>query len=390
MDKKSVNKQELVVRALHTTQGGGLDVYAFFIRGGDIVKIADISRVERDEHEALKGFQRPEIRQHVKGIVEYLDQGSVLFPNSIILAMSPEARFTASRGTRPNRDEGVGQAGTLTIPIFEAGNRVAWIVDGQQRSLALSRSTNQSFPVPVVAFVSDSLEVQREQFVLVNKAKPLPRRLIDELLPETRNILLPRDLRERKAPSALCNWLNLNSKSPFYKLIKRPSDKKDDDTAVISDGTVVDKAVITDSAVMDMIKHSMSNPLGALAPYRPTDTESGDVDAMCTILVTYWSVVRDVFPEAWGKDPRQSRLMHSAGILAMGVLMDRIYARLSGSNESYAAVRKEVTKVAPFCRWTSGVWESIGMRWNDIQNTSQDLKRLQDALVRAYITEARK
>jgi len=374
-----MDKQELVVRALHTTQGDGQDVYAFFIRGGDIVRIADISRIERDEHDVVKGFQRPEIQQHVKGITDYLDQGNVLFPNSIILAMSPEVRFTASRGTRPNRDEGVGQTGTLTIPIFEAGNRVAWIVDGQQRSLALSRSTNQSFPVPVVAFVSDNLEVQREQFVLVNKAKPLPRRLIDELLPETRNILLPRDLRKRKAPSELCNWLNRNSKSPFYNLIKRPSDKKDDGAPVI-----------TDTAVVEMIRQSLSNPLGALAPYKPTDTEPGDVDTMCTILVTYWSAVRDVFPEAWGKDPRQSRLMHSAGILAMGVLMDRIYARLSGTNESYAAVRKEVEKVAPFCRWTSGVWESIGLRWNDIESTSQDKKRLQEALVRAYITEARK
>jgi DGQHR domain-containing protein len=373
-----MDKQELVVRALHTTQGDGQDVYAFFIRGGDIVRIADISRVERDEHEVLKGFQRPEIQQHVKGIADYLDQGNVLFPNSIILAMSPEVRFTASRGTRPNKDEGVGQTGTLTIPIFEAGNRVAWIVDGQQRSLALSRSTNQSFPVPVVAFVSDNLEVQREQFVLVNKAKPLPRRLIDELLPETRNILLPRDLRKRKVPSELCNWLNRNNKSPFYNLIKRPSDKKDDG-----------KAVITDTAVVEMIRQS-SNPLGALAPYKPTDTEPGDVEAMCTILVTFWSAVRDVFPDAWGKDPRQSRLMHSAGILAMGVLMDRIYARLFGTNEAYAVVRKELEKVAPFCRWTSGVWESIGLRWNDIESTSQDKKRLQEALVRAYITEAKK
>jgi DGQHR domain-containing protein len=374
-----MDKQELVVRALHTTQGDGQDVYAFFIRGGDIVRIADISRVERDEHEVLKGFQRPEIQQHVKGIADYLDQGNVLFPNSIILAMSPEVRFTASRGTRPNKDEGVGQTGTLTIPIFEAGNRVAWIVDGQQRSLALSRSTNQSFPVPVVAFVSDNLEVQREQFVLVNKAKPLPRRLIDELLPETRNILLPRDLRKRKVPSELCNWLNRNNKSPFYNLIKRPSDKKDDG-----------KAVITDTAVVEMIRQSLSNPLGALAPYKPTDTEPGDVEAMCTILVTFWSAVRDVFPDAWGKDPRQSRLMHSAGILAMGVLMDRIYARLFGTNEAYAVVRKELEKVAPFCRWTSGVWESIGLRWNDIESTSQDKKRLQEALVRAYITEAKK
>lgn len=41
-----MNKSEIksiVVRALHTTQSENLDVYAFFIKGSDIVKIADIS-----------------------------------------------------------------------------------------------------------------------------------------------------------------------------------------------------------------------------------------------------------------------------------------------------------------------------------------------------------
>src|SRR6266702_7241991 len=165
-------KKEIVVRALRTTQGEGLDVYAFFIQGSDIVKVADISRVERDESDVLKGFQRPEIKTHVKGIVDYLNQGNVLFPNSIILAMSPGIRFSASRGTKPTGDHGMAQSGTLTIPVYDEGQRVAWIVDGQQRSLALAQVPSKSLSVPVVGFVSDSLEVRREQFILVNKAKP--------------------------------------------------------------------------------------------------------------------------------------------------------------------------------------------------------------------------
>ena len=48
----------------------------------------------------------------------------------------------------------------------------------------------------------------------------------------------------------------------------------------------------------------------------------------CTgALVLYWSAVRDTFPEAWGKPPTESRLMHSAGIRAMGALMDQIMLR---------------------------------------------------------------
>jgi DGQHR domain-containing protein len=372
-------KHEIVVRALHATQGDGLDLYAFFIRGEDIIKVADISRIERGDNDTLKGFQRPEIQQHVKGIVDYLNQGKVLFPNSIILAMSPDVRFTASRGTKPNGDEGVGQSGTLTIPVYDEGERVAWIVDGQQRSLALAQSKNKTLPVPVVAFISDSLEIQREQFILVNKAKPLPTRLINELLPETRSVLLPRELNLRKVPYEICNLLNRDPKSPFHKLIKRTSDSKS-----------ANSAVIIDSAVMKMIRNSMNNPLGALYPYKPNGTDLGDTQAMYNIVVTFWSAVRDVFPEAWGRDPRQSRLMHSTGIEAMGLLMDRIYARLPGAGEDYAAVRKELEKIAPSCRWTAGTWETIGVAWNELQNITRDIKKLQDALVRAYTTEVKK
>lgn len=368
----ATTRKEIVVRALHTKQGDGLDVFAFFIKGADIVKLADISRVERTETDELKGFQRPEIRSHVKSIADYLNQGDVLFPNAIILAMSPNVHFAASRGTRPTGDEGISQTGTLTIPVYEEGKRVAWIVDGQQRSLALAQSANKDLPVPVVGFVSDSLEIQREQFILVNKAKPLPTRLINELLPETRSVLLPRELSARRTPYEICNLLNRDTDSPFHKLIKRSSDK----------GNAT--AVINDTSVMKMIRNSMNNPLGALSPYRAVGREGGDVEGMYRVLLTFWKAAKDVFPEAWGRDPRHSRLMHSAGIEAMGVLMDRIYARLSGTSEDYNAVRKELEKVAPACRWTSGTWESLGVAWNEIQNTPRDIKKLQDALVRAY------
>lgn len=369
---------EIVVRALHTTQGDGLDVYAFFIRGSDIIKVADISRIGRDESDSLKGFQRPDIRIHVKGIVDYLNQGNVLFPNSIILAMSPVVRFVASRGTKAAGDEGIAHSGTLTIPIYQEGQRVAWIVDGQQRSLALAQAGNRELAVPVVGFVSDSLVIQRQQFILVNKAKPLPTRLINELLPETGSIILPRDLSIRKLPSEICSLLNRDPASPFYKLIKRPSDRPDS------------TAIITDTAVITMIRNSMTNPLGALSPYKSGGKEGADVASMYRLLVNFWGAAKVVFADAWGKDPRLSRLMHSAGIEAMGVLMDKIYARFSGSDEEYQIVLGELEKVAPACRWTRGTWETMGVAWNEIQSTPRDIKKLQDALVRAYTASSKR
>ncbi len=360
------------MRALHTTQGKGLDVYAFFIKGGDIVRVADISRIERDASDTLKGFQRPEIRQHVKGIVDYLNQGDVLFPNAIILALAPEVRFVASRGTKPTGDARVSESGTLTLPIYEEGQRVAWIVDGQQRSLALSQATHKDVAVPVIGFVSDKLSVQREQFILVNKAKPLPTRLINELLPDTAEIMLPRDLVARKVPAELVSALNQDPASPFFRLVKRASDRGESGP------------VVTDTALLAVIKNSLSNPLGALAPFKSPGREgSGDLPGMYRILITYWSAVKTVFPDAWGKDPKHSRLMHSAGLMAMGLLMDAIYARLP-PDAGAPTVQRELETVAPFCRWTKGTWETIGLAWNEVQNTPPHVKKLQDALVRAY------
>lgn len=369
---QSEHRHALVVRALHTTQGAGLDVYAFFIKGSDIVRVADISRIERDAQDALKGFQRPEIRQHVKGIVDYLNLGDVLFPNAIILALSPDVKFVASRGSRPEGDTRVSESGTLTLPLYGEGQRVAWIVDGQQRSIALSQAQHKDLAVPVIGFVSDRLSVQREQFILVNKAKPLPTRLINELLPETAAIVLPRDLAARKVPSELVNLLNQDPSSPFFRLVKRASDR------------TTPGAVVTDTALIAVIKNSLSSPLGALAPFKPMGREgTGDVAGMYHLLTTYWTAVNACFVDSWGKDPKQSRLMHSAGLLAMGLLMDAIYARVA-PDADVPTVQREVDKVAPMCRWTKGTWETLGLAWNEIQNTPPHIKKLQAALVRAY------
>ena len=371
MARKKKELGEVVVRALRTRQGDN-DVYSFFMPGGDITKVADISRIERDEEAVLKGFQRREIRAHVKNIADYLDHGKVLFPNAIILALSNKVRFSTSRGPRPEGLVDVAQSGTLRIPIREEGKRVAWIVDGQQRSLALSKSRNEHMPVPVVAFVSDDINVQREQFILVNKAKPLPVRLINELLPETSAILLPSDLASRKIPSEICNLLDRDQGSPFYQLIKRPSDPKSK------------KAIVTDTALVRMIRNSINNPLGALAPYKGLGESGTDIEGMYKALCGFWAAVRDTFKHAWGLPPTKSRLMHSAGIEAMGVLMDKILTRHHGKPNEDRAVRDDLKKMAPSCHWTEGTWEELGLDWNEIQNVPRHIRGLAETLVRIH------
>ena len=104
---------------------------------------------------------------------------------------------------------------------------------------------------------------------------------------------------------------------------------------------------------------------------------------MYRLLLTYWTAVKKVFADSWGLDPKKSRLMHSAGLLAMGMLMDAIYARLP-PNADLRAVQQEISKVSPKCRWTKGTWEELGLAWNEVQNTPQHVKKLQAELVHAY------
>lgn len=359
----------LQLRALRTVQKSNVDVYAFFIPGELITTIADISRIHRNDNDSLEGFQRAAIKKHVRNIADYLDQGDVLFPNSITLAFSPEVEFKQSRGRPPKEAIAAGQTGTLIIPIREEGQRTAWIVDGQQRSLALAQAKKRGLQVPVIAFVAPDLEIQREQFILVNKAKPLPSRLINELLP-TVDTHLPQDLSIRKLPSSLCDLLNRDPDSPFHGLIKRMSHGKSDD------------AVITDTAIIDMIKNSIRNPLGVLAQYKSLGSEPSDTETMYKILISYWSAVRDTFPEAWGKPATQSRLMHSAGIHAMGMLMEKIMNRAIEQEVPEKYILNSLRRIAPHCHWTSGTWEHLGMRWDEIQKVAKHLRLLSDLLTR--------
>jgi DGQHR domain-containing protein len=354
----------LRIRAIRTRQAN-TDVFAFFLSGSRLTEIAELSRLGVSENGTISGFQRPEIRTHVRNIVSYLDRGEVLFPNAIILALSPSVRFTAARGSKPDALEQVGEAGTLTLPIH-SGKRIGWIVDGQQRSIALAETTNHLLPVPVVAFVSNDIGTHREQFILVNKAKPLSQRLIDELLPEVGSEL-SRDLAVRRVPSALCNILNSATESPFHGLIRRPS-------------TEGSNAVVTDSALLKTIRRSIQDPRGALALYVTPDGHA-DLDQMFRILVAFWSAVRDVYPSAWGLPAERSRLMHAAGIEAMGVLMDQILSRLMPNDDPYVCSRSTLQLIAPSCRWTSGRWDAIDRAWNDIQCTSKDIRALSNYLL---------
>lgn len=365
----------LTVRALRSHQAG-LPVYTFFLPGTRVLEIADICRASRS-NQHLTGFQRGAIQRHIAGIVEYLNGGDVLFPNAILLAISPRATFSRSRGPAPSGLIDAGDAGVLHLPQPSDGSKCAWIVDGQQRSMALAKA-DRDRPVPVVAFVSDDVQRHREQFILVNKARPLPRRLVDELLPELDATHLPADMATRQIPSALVNRLDSDPRSPFFGLVRRPTSPK------------MPARVVLDAALLRVLQRQIHQPLGALALHRSVDGGSSNPAAMYQDIVQFWSCVKDAFSTAWGLPPEQSRLMHSAGIEAMGALMDYLVPRANAQASDSAFIADTLRRMAPHCAWTSGRWPDLDCAWNEIESTTRDIRRLSDQLIRlAKVTPLR-
>ncbi len=138
--------------------------------------------------------------------------------------------------------------------------------------------------------------------------------------------------------------------------------------------------------MLKMLENSLSD--GALYTFRDPDTGAGDEDKMLSLLIDFWSAVRDVFDDAWDKPPRQSRLMHGVGIASLGFLMDAIFDRYSRERipdkDDFSA---DLSELSSLCRWTHGFWDfgpGAQRKWNELQNTSRDIQLLTNYLLYQY------
>ena len=81
-----------------------------------------------------------------------------------------------------------------------------------------------------------------------------------------------------------------------------------------------------DSVQDDGQKLQFSNQrrLSVSRPDKVFGEAEGDTEVMLDLLNAFWSAVNEVFKDAWGKPPRKSRLMHGAGVMSLGFVMDAI------------------------------------------------------------------
>lgn len=370
LDGVNGQQHELRLPALEVRQGDSQVLYTFAIDGKQLPSFAAVSRIRRDGDAQVEGYQRPEVLSHIASIRRYLESEAPMIPNALVVAFDKRVQFEPLPGAQVIS---YARPGTLIIPAsgeLPDDDKPGWIVDGQQRSAAIRDARIESFPVVVTAFITDSDEDQRSQFILVNSAKPLPKGLIYELLPATSGAL-PAALQARRFPAILLRRLNCEIRSPLYRKIRTPT---------------TPEGIIKDNSILKMLENSLSD--GALYSFRDPATGAGDEEEMMIVLISFFTAVRDVFADAWDKPPRQSRLMHGVGIVSFGFIMDAIFDRYSRkrmpSTDDFAYDLRELREV---CRWTNGFWDfgpGAQRKWNELQNTTRDIQLLTNYLLCEY------
>jgi hypothetical protein len=60
-----------------------------------------------------------------------------------------------------------------------------------------------------------------------------------------------------------------------------------------------------------------------------------DYEPMLGVLFSFWSAVKEVFAGEWGLPPKKCRLLHGAGVVCLGLMMDAIPRSLSIEGSAY-------------------------------------------------------
>ena len=229
--------------------------------------------------------------------------------------------------------------------------------------------------MPATAFITDDVKEQTEQFILVNSTKPLPKGLIYELLPNTETSL-PTFLNKRRFPAIVLQRLNMDPDSPMQGRIQTPTNPA---------------GVIKDNSILKMLENSLADGvLRRITEQAQVQMETDEaivLEKMLETLKAYWRSVAEIWSDAWNLPPRKSRLVHGAGILALGLLMDAIADRQGGKEPERVDFREDLMTMEEACHWTSGTWvltEGVARKWNEIQNIPRDIELLTTYLSREY------
>ena len=323
----------------------------------EIASFAQIDQAGRSVSGRLSGFQRPQIAGHIREIAQYLQKKEAVLPNAVVLA------FVGGAALKRHRN------GTATLEIETGKTRHGFVVDGQQRLMALLHSGRTDFKVFAACLLCRSLHELRQQFILINNAKPLPKSLVYELLPTIDG--LPERLDSRRTAAALTERMNFAEDSVLRGMIKQQTNPT---------------GVLKDTALQRAIMNSQS--AGALQSF---GANPHALDKGYRLLNAFYRAVQQTFPDDWNdQKPTTSRLVHGTGIVAMGYVMDEIYAHdRKGTTDAFVRGMQPLAKGAA---WSSGSWHfgrGEVVPWNRIEFTPRQCQQLAEHLVSKLRTARR-
>lgn len=336
--------------ALVPKQSATHKVFTFCAKASEIFSFAVIDRISRNANGGISGFQRPQVANHIKEIREYLSRNDAVLPNSVVIAFTSGVSFSKLAD------------GLAKIVIDTDDGNFGYIVDGQQRLSALSDLNDKDFQVIVTGLLCSDEEELRKQFILINNTKPLPKSLIYELLPTVSD--LPDRLSSRSIAASLVERLNYDEGSSLKNMIKMHTNPT---------------GILQDTVMQKFIMLSLSDGV-----MRELVTSNDGLERCYAITNSYFKAVSKVFADEWqGKTPKTSRLIHSAGIVAMGYVMEHLHSTTGAAKSAEFIEGLKVLKGKT--AWTQGYWEfSPDSRrpWNAIQFVPRDYQELAHYLVR--------
>jgi len=349
--------KKFTYQAILPAQSNEFLVFGFCAKAKDLLEFAKIDRIGRSEDGSLKGFQRPQVSNHINEIRKYLEQDEAVLPNSVVVA------FTSGIDVSKSAD---GKTATVTIENDDS-NR-GFIVDGQQRLTALSGLPDKEFEVFVSGILCSNEDELRKQFILINNTRPLPKTLIYELLPTVDG--LPHRLSSRAAAAGLVEQLNFDEMSSLKGQIKQHTNPT---------------GSIQDTAFQRVIMNSLQD--GAMRDFRKDEASE---NRQFLLLSNFYGAVQQVFSYAWeDHKPRTSRLVHSVGIMATGYVMEFIYAKTKSIEKDSFVPYLE--KLVDHCAWIEGTWnfgEGNQRPWNGLQFIPRDYLELGQYLIRQIKSKA--
>lgn len=334
--------------AVIARQSDSHQVLSIVATADEILEFATIDRIGRDEKGHLSGFQRPQIAGHIREIRDYLEKADSVLPNPIVVAFT-DGITIHSKG---------GDTGEAVIDLSKGPQ--GFVVDGQQRLTALSQIDKKMKVFVSILVCKDEAELRR-QFVLINSTRPLPKSLIYELLPTVDG--LPERLTGRSLAAGLTARLNFDPSSPFHGKIHQHTNPG---------------GYIKDTAIQRVIINSLNDGVMRELNRLPNGNEE-----CLKIMNAFYGAVAEVFPEEWTKHtPKSCRLVHGAGIIAMGYVMETL-ALLDGARtlpeffQGLACLQGQTA-------WTSGEWKfgpDDTRNWKAIQNLNRDIVTLAHYLI---------